>query len=96
MGNSVIIFTSDHGDGVGAHHWNQKSALYEEVVNVPLIIVCRIKACRGRVASIGEQWSGFLHLYVSGVVLIFPMDYAVCPMRLLQKVVTLVGHIRLI
>ena len=38
----------------------------------------------------------FLHLYVSGVVLIFPMDYAVCPMRLLQKVVTLVGHIRLI
>ena len=37
--NSVIIFTSDHGDGVGAHHWNQKSALYEEVVNVPLIIV---------------------------------------------------------
>ena len=26
--NTVIIFTSDHGDGVGAHQWNQKSALY--------------------------------------------------------------------
>ena len=24
--NTVVIFTSDHGDGVGAHHWNQKSA----------------------------------------------------------------------
>lgn len=32
--NTVIIFTSDHGDGVGAHQWNQKSALYEEVVNI--------------------------------------------------------------
>lgn len=37
--NTVVIFTSDHGDGVGAHRWNQKSALYEEVVNVPLIVV---------------------------------------------------------
>ena len=37
--DSLVIFASDHGDGVGAHHWNQKSALYEEVVNVPLIVV---------------------------------------------------------
>ncbi len=36
--NTVIIFTSDHGDGAGAHQWNQKTALYEEVVNVPMII----------------------------------------------------------
>lgn len=36
--NTVVIFTSDHGDGVGSHHWNQKSALYEEVVNVPFIV----------------------------------------------------------
>ncbi|MCS2412403.1 sulfatase family protein [Bacteroides uniformis] len=36
--NTVIIFTSDHGDGNGAHQWNQKTALYEEVVNVPLIV----------------------------------------------------------
>lgn len=36
--NSVVIFSSDHGDGIGAHHWNQKSALYEEVVNIPLIV----------------------------------------------------------
>ncbi len=36
--NTLIIFTSDHGDGVAAHSWNQKSALYEEVVNVPFIV----------------------------------------------------------
>lgn len=36
--NTVVIFSSDHGDGAGAHRWNQKSALYEEVVNVPLIV----------------------------------------------------------
>lgn len=36
--NTVVIFTSDHGDGYGAHNWNQKSALYEEVVNIPLIV----------------------------------------------------------
>lgn len=36
--NTIVIFTSDHGDGVGAHRWNQKSALYEEVVNIPLIV----------------------------------------------------------
>ena len=36
--NTVVIFSSDHGDGIGAHHWNQKSALYEEVVNIPFIV----------------------------------------------------------
>jgi arylsulfatase A-like enzyme len=36
--NTVIIFSSDHGDGVGAHQWNQKSVLYEEVVNIPFIV----------------------------------------------------------
>ncbi len=36
--NTVIIFTSDHGDGNGAHQWNQKTALYEEVSGVPMIV----------------------------------------------------------
>ena len=36
--NTVVIFTSDHGDGHGAHQWNQKSALYEEVMNIPFIV----------------------------------------------------------
>ncbi len=36
--NSLIIFTSDHGDGVAAHRWNQKRALFEETINIPLIV----------------------------------------------------------
>lgn len=36
--NTVVIFTSDHGDGQGAHQWNQKTALWEEIANIPLIV----------------------------------------------------------
>ncbi|EGJ72165.1 sulfatase [Bacteroides coprosuis DSM 18011] len=36
--NSLIIFMSDHGDGVGAHRANQKRVLQEEIANVPFIV----------------------------------------------------------
>lgn len=36
--NTVIMFTSDHGEGIAAHHWNQKQVLYEETTRVPLIM----------------------------------------------------------
>lgn len=36
--NTVIIFTSDHGEGVAQHHWNQKQILYDQSVKTPLII----------------------------------------------------------
>ena len=36
--NTLIIFTSDHGDGVGSHQWAAKLNLYEESVKVPFII----------------------------------------------------------
>lgn len=36
--NTVVIFTSDHGDGQAAHQWNQKTALWEEISNIPLIV----------------------------------------------------------
>lgn len=36
--NSVIVLLSDHGDGAAAHRWNQKWALNEECINVPLIV----------------------------------------------------------
>ena len=35
---TLVAYTSDHGDGVGAHHWNQKMVLYEEATRVPLIL----------------------------------------------------------
>lgn len=46
--NTIVIFTSDHGDGIGAHHWNQKSALYEEIVNIPLIVTLPGKKNAGK------------------------------------------------
>lgn len=49
--NTVVIFSSDHGDGTGAHRWNQKSALYEEVVNVPLIVTLPGKKNAGTVSD---------------------------------------------
>ncbi len=36
--NTLIIFTSDHGDGGAAHHWAAKLSFYEESVNVPFIV----------------------------------------------------------
>ena len=36
--NTIVIFTSDHGEGVASHHWNQKQVLYEQAVRVPLLI----------------------------------------------------------
>lgn len=35
--NTLIVFTSDHGDMQGAHRWNQKTVLYEESAKVPFI-----------------------------------------------------------
>ncbi len=36
--NTLIVFTSDHGDMQGAHLWNQKTVFYEEAAKVPFII----------------------------------------------------------
>ena len=36
--NTVIIFTSDHGDGAASHQWAAKLSLYEESIKVPMIL----------------------------------------------------------
>lgn len=38
LDNAIMIFTSDHGDGLGDHGCIQKWNMYESSVNVPLII----------------------------------------------------------
>lgn len=36
--NTLVVFTSDHGECAGAHGWNQKTVFYEESTRVPFII----------------------------------------------------------
>jgi arylsulfatase A-like enzyme len=67
--DTLVIFTSDHGDGHGAHRWNQKTALYEECVRIPFIISSKDSA---RVGAVDED-----HLVSMGLDLIPTMcDYA--------------------
>jgi arylsulfatase A-like enzyme len=36
--DTLIVFVSDHGDGMGCHQWSQKSVMYDEVTRVPLLV----------------------------------------------------------
>lgn len=36
--NTVVIFSSDHGDGNASHRWNQKTLFYDEIARVPMIV----------------------------------------------------------
>lgn len=45
--NTLVIFTSDHGDCTGAHRFNQKTVFYEESVRVPLIVRWKGKTTAG-------------------------------------------------
>ena len=36
--NTIIVFSSDHGDGIGSHRWNQKTIFYDEISRVPFIV----------------------------------------------------------
>jgi arylsulfatase A-like enzyme len=36
--DTLVVFTSDHGDMMGAHRWNQKTVFYDEAVRVPLFL----------------------------------------------------------
>lgn len=47
--NTIIAFSSDHGDGAASHRWAAKLSLYEEVVTVPFGISWPGKIPAGRV-----------------------------------------------
>ncbi len=36
--DTLVVFSSDHGDGEGHHRWNNKQVLFEESIRVPLIV----------------------------------------------------------
>ncbi len=38
LDRTLILFTSDHGDGMGGHRWNQKQVLYDEAARVPMLL----------------------------------------------------------
>ena len=45
--DTVVVFTSDHGDCTGAHRFNQKTVFYDESVRVPLIVSWKGKTVKG-------------------------------------------------
>jgi arylsulfatase A-like enzyme len=66
--STIVVLTSDHGEGMGAHRWAQKAAFWEEAVRVPFVVSGRGVERRGVVDS---------HTLVSGLdVLPTICDYA--------------------
>jgi arylsulfatase len=54
--DTIIIFTSDHGEMAGAHHLRQKgSVAFRETVNVPLVIVDPRHAGGARTEAVGSH-----------------------------------------
>jgi len=47
--NTLIIFTSDHGEGLGSHHWTGKMMYYQEEAAVPLIVSWKGVTPAGRI-----------------------------------------------
>ncbi len=44
--NTIVVYTSDHGDMMGSHHMVEKSVMYEEAVRIPWLM--RIPQMKGR------------------------------------------------
>lgn len=47
LDHTIIIYTSDHGDGHASHQWTQKKNFYEEVVSIPFIVSWKGKTKAG-------------------------------------------------
>jgi arylsulfatase A-like enzyme len=44
--NTIVVYTSDHGDMMGAHHMVEKSVMYQEAVRIPWLV--RVPSMKGR------------------------------------------------
>jgi arylsulfatase A-like enzyme len=51
-GNTLVVFTSDHGDMDSAHKLEHKSVLYEESVHIPLVLSYRGVIPAGKVDDV--------------------------------------------
>lgn len=56
LDDSIVIFTSDHGDNLGDHGQIQKHNMYEGAVRVPLIVRAPGKVAQGRRLDSLVQW----------------------------------------
>jgi len=50
--NTVVMFVADHGEGIAAHHCNQKQVLYDEAVRVPCMIASPQSPAAGKVSTV--------------------------------------------
>ena len=69
--NTVVVLTSDHGEGLGAHRWTQKAAFWEETTKVPLIVAGK---------GVERRGAGDSKILASGVDILPTLcDYASIP-----------------
>jgi arylsulfatase A-like enzyme len=84
--NTLVLFTSDHGDGIGAHRWVGKLCFYEEPMTVPMIVSWKGEIPEGAVDRD--------HL-VSGLDIVPTLcDYAGIELSAVQRGASLGGIIR--
>ncbi|MBN1346342.1 MAG: sulfatase-like hydrolase/transferase [Phycisphaerae bacterium] len=53
--DTIVVYTSDHGDMMGSHHMVEKSVMYEEAVRVPWLM--RIPRMKGGSKRVGQPVS---------------------------------------
>ena len=77
--DTIIIFTSDHGDMLGDHGLSQKNVPYEHSVRIPLIIRWPGRTKAGRVCSDTVGLTDILPTLVHGLGLDYPVECGPLP-----------------
>jgi len=53
--NTIVVFTSDHGDMMGAHNMVEKQVMFEEAIRVPLLL--KVPFLKGQQKKITQRVS---------------------------------------